>query len=72
MKIDTEMVVRLPQNSKGFVSSIFQRYKINEIYSQNQRLWIVTLNKSFEETVEIKKIALRISCNETRTFKIQI
>ena len=57
MKIDTEMVVLLPQNSKGFVTSIFRRYKINEIYSQKQRLWIVTLNKSFEEIVEIKKIS---------------
>ena len=35
MKIDTEMVVFLLQNSKGFVTSIFQGDKINEIYSKN-------------------------------------
>ena len=52
MKINTEMALLLPQNSKGFVTSIFQGDKINEIYGQKQRLWIEILNKSFEETVE--------------------
>ena len=55
MKIDTEMVVFLPKNSKGLVTSIFQWEKINEICGQKQRLWIVIINKSFKETVEIKK-----------------
>ena len=55
MKFDAEIVVFIPQNSKGFVASIFRGDKINEIYSEKQRLWIEILNKSFEETVEIKK-----------------
>ena len=55
MKIDTEMVVFLPKNSKGLVTSIFQWEKINEICGQKQRLWIVIIKKSFKETVEIKK-----------------
>ena len=58
MKIDTEMVVFFPQNSKWFITSIFQGDKINKTYSQKQRLWIEILNKYFEETVEIKKISL--------------
>ena len=53
LKIDTEMVVFLPTNSKGFVTSIFQGDEINEISGQKQRLWIEILNKSFKETVEI-------------------
>ena len=40
MKIDTEMVVFLPKNSKGFVTSIFQGDEINEICGQKQCLWI--------------------------------
>ena len=55
MKKDTEMVVFLPQNSKGFVTSIFRGDKINEICSKKQCLWIEILTKSFEETLEIKK-----------------
>ena len=52
MKIDLEMVVFLPQNSKGFLIWIFQGNKINESYCQKQRLWIEMLNKFFKETSE--------------------
>ena len=55
MKTDTEMVVFIPKNSKGFFTSIFRGEEINEICCQKQRLWIEILNKSFEETLEIKK-----------------
>ena len=44
MKIDTEMVVFLPKNSKGFVTSIFRGDESNEICGERQRLWIETLN----------------------------
>ena len=71
IKIDTELVLLLPQNSKGFIISIFPGDEINEFCSEKQRLWIEILNKSFEDTVEIKKIStLRIPCHQTRTFKI--
>ena len=49
------MVVFFPKNSKGFVTSIFRGDEINEICGQKQRLWIEILNRSFEETVKIKK-----------------
>ena len=52
MKIDLEMVVFLPQNSKGFLIWIFQGNKINESYCQKQHLWIEMLNKFFKETSE--------------------
>ena len=54
-KIDTELVLLLPQNSKGFTTSIFRGDEINEFCSEKQRLWIEILNKSFEDTVKIKK-----------------
>ena len=56
IKIDTELVLLLPQNSKGFITSIFRSDEIDEICSEKQRLWIEILNKYFEDTVEIKKI----------------
>ena len=71
IKIDTELILLLPQISKGFITSIFGGDEINEFCSEKQRLWIEILNKSFEDTVEIKKIStLRIPCHQTRTFKI--
>ena len=53
MKTDTKMLVFLPQNSKGFVTSIFGGDKINEIYAQKQCLWIEILKKSFEKNAKI-------------------
>ena len=44
MKIDTEMVVFLPKNSKGFVTFIFRGDKINEICGQNGRNVVVGRN----------------------------
>ena len=37
MKIDTELTVFLPQNSKGFTTSIFRRDKINELFHGKHR-----------------------------------
>ena len=48
MKIDTELTVFLPQNSKGFLTLIFRRDKIKELFHGKHRLWIEILNKSFE------------------------
>ena len=55
IKIDTEIVAFLSQNSQEYVTPIFRGDEINEIYCKKQRLWIEILKKSFEETVEIKK-----------------
>ena len=54
-KINTEIVVFLPQKAKGYVTSIFRGDEINESCCKKQRLWVEILKKSFEETVEIKK-----------------
>ena len=48
VKIDTELTVFLPQNSKGFLTSIFRRDKIKEFFHGKHRLWIEILNRSFE------------------------
>ena len=54
--IDTEIIVSLPENSKGFFTSIFRGDEIIEFSSdQQESLWVEILNKSYEETVEIKK-----------------
>ena len=55
VKVDTELITLSPKNSKGFVSSIFRGDEINEFCSEKQLLWIKILNKSFKETVKIKK-----------------
>ena len=55
MKIDTRLTVFFPQNSKGFLTSIFRRDEINELFHGKHCLWIEILNKSFEDLVEIKK-----------------
>ena len=54
IKIDTELVLLLPRNLKGCITSIFGGDEINEFCSEKQRLWIEILNKSFEDTIEIK------------------
>ena len=54
-KVDTELVILLPRNSKGFITSVFWGDKIGEFCSKKQRLWVELLNKFFEETVKIEK-----------------
>ena len=49
VKIDTE------KNSKGFITLLFRGDKIHEFCSDRERLRIEILNKSFEETVKIRK-----------------
>ena len=54
-RIDTEIIVFLPKNSKGFVTSVFRGDEIIEFNGEQQSLWVEILNKSYEETIEIKK-----------------
>lgn len=51
-KIDTEVIVSLPEKSKVFTSK-FREDKINEIGSRQHRLWIEIINKSFTESIKI-------------------
>ena len=54
-RIDTELVLILPKNSKAFIISIFRGDEIDEFCSEKQRLWVEIWNKSFRESIEIKK-----------------
>ena len=37
-RVDTELVLLLPKNSMGFITSIFRGHEINEFCSEKQRL----------------------------------
>ena len=43
-KIDTDIIVLLPKNSKGFITSILREDEINEFSNDQQRLWVEILN----------------------------
>ena len=45
----------LPQKSKGFLTSTFRGDEINELFSGKYRLWVEILNKSLEDSIEIKR-----------------
>ena len=55
LNIDTEIILSLPEKSNGFVTSIFSDDEVNELRQKKQRLQIEILNKSFEDTIEIKR-----------------
>lgn len=55
LNIDTEIIVSLPEKSNGFVTSIFKGDEINELRQKKQCLWIEILNKSFGDTIVIKR-----------------
>ena len=54
-KVDTELFILLPRNSKGFITSVFWGDEISKFCSKKQRLWVELFNKFFEETVKIEK-----------------
>ena len=54
-KIDTEITAFLPRNSKGHITSKCRTNKNNELFYRQHRLWLETLNKSFEDNIENKK-----------------
>ena len=49
------VVVSLPENSQGYLTSKFRTDEIEQISCKKQRLWIGILNKSLTEDIEIKK-----------------
>ena len=55
-KIDTEIILLLPKNSKGFVTSIFRGDEIIEFNGDQQRLWVEILNKFTKRQLKLKKI----------------
>ena len=50
-----DLILSLPQNSKGFVTSISRSDEISEFNTDKKRLWVEILNKSIEEPIKIKK-----------------
>ena len=53
-KYDTEIVVTLPDNSRGFFCSKY-RYNKKEFSCKKEELWIGILNKSLSEDIAIEK-----------------
>ena len=53
--IDTELIVLLPDNLCGYVTSKFRGDEIDKFNAKKQRLWVEILNKSYEFKLEIKK-----------------
>ena len=45
-----KVVVFLPTNSRGFITSKFNVDKLKEVFEGEHCLWIEILNRSFEDT----------------------
>ena len=54
-RIDTEILVFLPNNSIGFITSRFNDDELKEVLDGEHRFWIEILNRSFEDNIVIKK-----------------
>ena len=54
-KVDTGIMLMLPNDSKSFIKSKFRGDENFEINSEKQLLWAEILNKSFLESIKIKK-----------------
>ena len=56
LTIDTELIIKLPENSKDYLATKFEGKKIEEIIGpKKQRLWLTLLNGSYFEKYKIKK-----------------
>ena len=55
IKIDTNIILRLPKKAKAFITSKLRAQEIYEINKEKSRLWIETLNTSYNEDFKIKK-----------------
>ena len=55
LNIETQIILSLAEKSNRFVTSIFRGDEINEIRQKMQGLWIEIRNKSFEDTIEVKR-----------------
>ena len=54
-RIDTEILVFLPNNSIGFITSRFNDDELKEVLNREHLFWIEILNRSFEDNIVIKK-----------------
>ena len=54
-RYDTDVIVTLPKDSRGYFTSRYKTDEIEQISSNPQRIWIGIINKSLTEDIEIKK-----------------
>ena len=52
-KIDTEVIVLLPDNSNGFVTSKLRGDEIHKFNAKKQRLWVEISNKFYEDNLKL-------------------
>ena len=58
MTIDTELSIKLPENSNAFLATKFEGQEIQKIIgptNSKKRLWITLLNESYFENYNINK-----------------
>ena len=56
LTIDTELIIKLPKNSKAYLATKFEGQKIKTIIGpKKERLWLTLLNESYFDKYKIKK-----------------
>ena len=70
-RIDKEVFVFLPTNSRGFITSKFNVDELKEVFEGAQCLWIEMLNRSFEDTIINKNKLLGFLLIEPENLKLQ-
>ena len=60
-RVDTKIVAFLPENSRGFITTRFNDDELKEVFDGEHRLWIKILNRSFVDSIVIKKTSLLVS-----------
>ena len=72
LTIDTELSIKLPENSTAFVATKFEGQNIQKIIgpSSKKRVWITLLNESYFNKYQIKKRRRYwLSYSQTRQYK---
>ena len=54
-RYDTDVIVTLPKDSRGYLTSRYKTDEIEQISSNPQRIWTGIINKSLTEDIEIKQ-----------------
>ena len=56
LTLDTELIIKLPENSRAFLATKFEGQKIQKIIGpKKERLWITLLSESYFDKYKIKK-----------------
>ena len=56
-KIDTNIILKLPDKGKVFITTKFRGEKIQRVDKKTKRVWIEILNESYFEKLVIKNKA---------------